>query len=214
MMGFTEYCQLEGLALRLIPIKSAPNRQFGQMLGAGRVATDEVLDNVLNKFRWGNFDNEDLFIDESYAPSIQSMQFLMVRTAEQLIRDGRNEDALKIADQYFASFPNFNFPYGYQTNYMLTIYIQAGAYDKAKPHMDILAENLADKLRFLGTLKPRTLQNSTFFSNDNSNTRQAATSLLSLVQQTDDEETLQRYQALLGSYLNIQSPPQNTPLRD
>ena len=214
MMGFNEYCQLEGLALRLIPIKSTPNRQYGQMLGAGRVDTDEVLDNVLNKFRWGNFDQEDLFIDQSYAPSIQSMQFLMVRTAEQLLRDNRKEDALKLADQYFASFPDFNFPYDYQTNYMLTIYIQAGAYDKAKPHMDILAENLADKLRFLGSLKPRTLQNSTFFSTDNSNTRQAATSLLSLAQQTGDQETLQRYQALLGSYLNIQSPPQNTPLRD
>ena len=56
MLGFENYCELEGLALRLVPIQSPGERQFGAMLGAGRVNTEKVMQNVTNKFRWGNFD--------------------------------------------------------------------------------------------------------------------------------------------------------------
>lgn len=212
MMGFDKYCELEGLALRLIPIRSQGDRQFGSMLGAGRVDTDKVLDNVMNKFRWGNFDQEELFVDNSYGPSVQSLQFIMIRTGEALIAEGRNDDAVKMADEFFKRFPNFNFPYDYQTAYMLNVYIQAGAYDKAKPHIEILAQNLADELNFYSSVSPRILQSS--FAQQQRYAQNAATTLLSFVQQADDQETLQKLQALFGAYLNTQPNDGTQNLRD
>jgi hypothetical protein len=212
MLGFENFCQLEGLALRLIPVQSPGERQFGAMLGAGRVATDKVLENVRNKFRWGNFDKEELYIDRSYGPSVQSMQFMMVRTGEALNRENKLEDAASLGDQYFAAFPNFNFPYDYQTAYMLDVYIRAGAYEKAKQHMDILANNVWDELEFYASLSPRTLQTS--YQQQQSYAQNTASTLLSFAQQADDQETLQRYQALFSSYLAPAPTTQQPILRD
>lgn len=210
MMGFNKYCQLEGLALRLIPVRSEGDRQFGSMLGAGRVDTDKVLENVYNKFRWGNFDQREMFVDNSYGPSVQSQQFMMIRTGEALIQENRQEEAVELADEFFKRFPNYNFPYDYQTAYMLSVYVQSGAYDKAKPVIDILADNLLDELEFYASVSPRVLQSS--YAQQQSYARNAASTLLSFAQQNDDQETLQRYQALFGAYLNTQNGTQN--LRD
>ena len=211
MLGFENYCELEGLALRLVPIQSPGERQFGAMLGAGRVNTEKVMQNVTNKFRWGNFDEREMFIDRSYGPSIQSLQFMMVRTGEALNREQKQDQAIALGDQYFEAFPNFNFPYDYQTAYMLDVYIRAGAYEKAKSHMDILANNTLDELEFYASLSPRVLQSS--YAQQQRFAQNTASTLLSFAQQADDQETLQRYQALFGSYL-APAPTQEQPLRD
>ncbi|GAB5551736.1 MAG: DUF2723 domain-containing protein [Saprospiraceae bacterium] len=213
MLGFENYCQLEGLALRLVPVQSPGERQFGAMLGAGRVNTEKVLENVQTKFKWGNFDERELFVDRSYGPSVQSMQFMMVRTGEALNREGKQEQAVALGDQYFEAFPNFNFPYDYQTAYMLDVYIRAGAYEKAKPHLDILANNILDELEFYGSLSPQVLQSS--YAQQQRYAQTTASSLLSFAQQADDQESLQRYQALFGSYLApAPTAPTQQPLKD
>jgi len=212
MFGFENYCQLEGMALRLIPVQSTGDRQFGSMLGAGRVAPDKVLNNVLNKFRWGNFDKKELFVDRSYGPSVQSQQFMMVRTGESLVQAGRSEDALKMADKYFEVFPNFNFPYDYQTAYMIDIYINAGAYDKAKPIMDQLAENVLDELQFYASLRPNTLQTS--YAREQTLASNAASTILSFAQRGNDQEGLATYQAMFAAYLNLSGTQQPEQLRD
>jgi hypothetical protein len=212
MLGLDKYCELEGLALRLIPVRSDGDRQFGAMLGAGRVDADQVMENVFNKFRWGNFDEEEMFVDNSYGPSVQSLQFMMIRTGEALLAEGRNEDAVRMADEFFQRFPNFNFPYDYQTAYMLNIYIRAGVYDKAKPHIDILADNLVDELEFYSSVSPSVLQSS--FTQQQRYAQTAATTLLSFVQQGNDQATLDRLQALFGPYIGTPSNNGTQNLRD
>ena len=56
-----------------------------------------------------------------------------------------SERATDLIDKYFEVFPHMNFPYDYRTMYMLSVYFQAGAYDKAKPHLEILARETADR---------------------------------------------------------------------
>ena len=48
-MGLEEYFQLEGLAYRLVPIKS----QNKSWVDYGRIDTDILYDNIMNKFVWG-----------------------------------------------------------------------------------------------------------------------------------------------------------------
>ncbi|MEL6865301.1 MAG: DUF2723 domain-containing protein, partial [Bacteroidota bacterium] len=87
LMGLQNFTQLEGLALRLVPIKSSPERMFG-MIGNGRVAVDKYFENVTEKFKWGNFDKRKLFVDRSYGPTIQTTRFGMLRAAQTLLREG------------------------------------------------------------------------------------------------------------------------------
>jgi hypothetical protein len=151
LFGLDDYMQLEGLGLRLVPVKSESEPQYG-IIGSGRVNTDAAYENVMEKFRWGNFDKERLFVDRSYAPSVQSHQLMMRRTALALLQKGEKEKALNLIDKYFEVFPDMNFPYDYRSFYMIDVYLRADAFDRAKPHLEILAERTEEELAFYNSL--------------------------------------------------------------
>lgn len=154
--GLDDYMQLEGLALRMVPVKSTSDRIYG-VVGSGRVATDKLFENITEKFRWGNFDDHETFVDRSYLPSLQSMQFAMRRGAFALLAEGKKEESMQLVDQYFEAFPNMNFPYDYRTLTMLDVYFQAGEYERAKPYMEVLAQNTHDFLKYIDSLDEDTL---------------------------------------------------------
>lgn len=154
--GMDDYMQLEGLALRIVPLRSQSDRVYG-VLGSGRVATDKLFENVTQKFRWGNFDTHESYVDRSYMPSLQSMQFAMRRGAFALLAAGQKEKAVQLVDQYFEAFPAMNFPFDYRTLTMLDVYFQANEYERAKPYVEILAQNTYDHLRYIDSLDQSTL---------------------------------------------------------
>ncbi len=99
MVGLQDYTQLEGMALRIVPVRSQSDPNLG-IVGSGRVAEDIAYENIMNDFRWGNFDKHKLFVDESYAPSVQSLYLLMRRTADKYMRQGNTERAVALVDKY------------------------------------------------------------------------------------------------------------------
>ncbi len=151
LLGLQNYMQLEGLGLQVVPVRSDIQQGFG-LVGFGRVDADAVYENVMNKFRWGNFDKYDLFVDHSYAPSVQSHQLVMLRAANQFIDEGETEKGLELLEKYFEVFPHMNFPYDYRSYFMLQSYFEADAYDQAKPHLELLADELEDRLQFYSGL--------------------------------------------------------------
>jgi hypothetical protein len=157
--GLDDYMQLEGLALRIMPTRTPSDPNYG-LIGSGKVDADKVYNNVMKKWRWGNFDKEPTFVDNSYAPSLQSMQLVMRRAAGEFLAQDNKAKAIALTDEYFKAFPNFNFPYDYRTNYMLEIYVRAGAYKKAKPHMEILARETLAQLKFISSQEPEVIASS------------------------------------------------------
>ncbi len=186
LIGLENYMQLEGLALRLVPIRTPQERQFG-MVGFGRVHPDSVYNNVMDKFRWGGFDEKDLFVNNSYGPSIQSTRALIMRTAQYMIQNEDKDRAVKMADKYFDAFPNFNFPYDYNTLFFIRIYLAADEYeDHAKPHLEILADDAVQYLRFLESLEIEQLILG--FRSEADEYLRIKNELLRLVQQAGDKE--------------------------
>ncbi len=183
LQGLDDYMQLEGLAVKIVPVKSPSEKPFG-LIGNGRVAGDKVLDRVMNKFRWGNFDKEKVFVNRSYQPSIQTTQFALLRTALDFARKGEKEKAVKILDKQFEVFPNFNFPYNSQTMYFIDAYVQAGAYDKSKKHIQILADNLYDNLKFYNSLDEEAKSGT--FQQDFMSDLQTKEQLIRMVEQAGD----------------------------
>jgi Protein of unknown function (DUF2723) len=183
MQGLDDYMQLEGLALRLVPVKSQGERQFS-LIGSGRVDDNKVYDRVMNKFRWGNFDKEKTFINRSYQPSVQTTQFVILRAALDLARKGDKDRAVKLLDKNFEAFPNFNFPYNAQTMYFIDAYVQAGAYENGKKHIKILAQNLFENLTFYNSLKQEDKRGT--FQQDFMQDLQTKEQLIKLVEQMKD----------------------------
>lgn len=184
LFGMQDFMQLEGLALRLTPVRQPSDQVYG-IIGSGRVDSEGIYDKVMNKFRWGNFDKYDLYVDRSYTPSVQSMQLMFRRAALDLLAKGDTTKALELTDKYFESFPDMNFPFDYRTNYILQIYYQAGAPEKAKPYAQTLANRLADYMSFYESIDPNVLSSS--FRNEYSYNYQTLEELLQYVQASGDD---------------------------
>ncbi len=185
LLGLDNYLQMEGLGLRIVPIKTGKDPLVPGVLGKGRVDADKVYTNVMEKFRWGNFDKYELFVDKSYGPSIQSHRFLILRAVQEFLRRSDNEKAIALTDKYFEAFPHMNFPYDYQTIYFINSYVSAGAPEKAKEHALILARETADFLNFYGSLDPDDL--AAGFSSDQNLANNAKNSLLGFAQELKDQ---------------------------
>ncbi|MDX1478135.1 MAG: DUF2723 domain-containing protein, partial [Saprospiraceae bacterium] len=197
LMGLHDYTELEGLGLRIIPVRTPSNRQF-YIYGSGRVDTDEVYDRVMNKWKWGNFDNKRLFVDNSYGASIQAHKMIIWRTTQELLNKGELDKVVDLTDQYFEAFPHMNFPYDARTLVHIDFYMKAGENEKAKEHLRILAPEMADFMAFYDSLSPDDLQAG--FENDYALTVQAVQQILNMARQMNDPAFEQEMQGILGNY--------------
>ncbi len=156
MLGLQSYMQLEGLALRFVPVKNSQDRQFG-MVGYGRVNPDAVYDNIMNKFKWGGFDKHDTFIDRSYGPSVQSIRAVIMRTSQKMVESGDKQRAIDLMDKYFESFPEYNFPYDRNILFFARTYFAAGDKDKAKEVINKVANETDQQLYFMNSMTDEAL---------------------------------------------------------
>ena len=196
--GLDPYLELEGLSLRFIPVKSAGDRKYG-MVGKGRVDLDTAYKNIMEKFRWGNFDKMKLFVDRSYGPSVQTMRVAMMRLGEELLKAGDKQRAINIVDKYFEAFPHMNFPYDGNTMIFINMYEQADAHEKALPHIRILAQETADRLEFLMFgLSPEELEAG--FAQDFGNYQRVKNDLLRIARETQDKALEDELKALFAPY--------------
>ena len=101
LMGMEDFLQLEGLSLRVVPVRTKSSLQNYGIIGSGRVNTDIAYDNIMNKWAWGNFDKERQFVDRSFLPSLQTMRISMIRIARQMVVENKKEQAVAFADKYF-----------------------------------------------------------------------------------------------------------------
>ena len=199
---YKDYLQLEGLASRIVPIKSiggqGPSAGSGGVTYMGRVAPEKVLENV-KKFWWGNFDKEELFVDHSYGAAIQSQREVILRAAQDFVTKGQKDKAIELLDLYFKGFPDMNFEYDYHTMRVLGVYLQAGGYEKAKPHFKTLEKNMLNNMKFYTSIDKRAVQSS--FKNDQAMAQAVMSNLISMVRQAGDDAYSKELQEKFSPYL-------------
>ena len=191
--------QLEGLALRVVPVKSQSERAYSTM-GNGRVALEKIYDNIMNKWKWGNFDKVDHHVNHSYGPSVQSHRITMLRAAEQFVARGDNQKAVDIIDKYFEAFPKMNFPYDYNAWMMANVYVKAQAYDKAKPVIKEIADETAKYLDFYYSIDPEHLEPGSGFGRDFQFTMRTKDELIRAARTMGDLELEQQFKDMFAPY--------------
>ena len=197
LLGLNDYMQFEGLALRIIPVKTKSDKSLS-IYGSGRVATDKVYDNIMNKFQWGNFDKVDTYINDSYAAAIQAHRMIMSRTAEELLSKRDIQKAVALTDKYFEAFPHFNFAYDASIVPFLNTYVRAGEFEKAKKHLRILAQESADYLDFYESIDPDVVASS--FQVDLPRRQNAVANIFVLANTMKDQAFSAEMEELLGKY--------------
>ncbi len=198
MLGLGDYTQLEGLGLRIVPTKSKGERNRYGMIGNGRVNADAVYENVMEKFRWGGFDEHQMYVDRSYLPSVQSHRLAILRTCEDLLNKGDKKKAVDLAEKFFQSFPNMNFTYDAQIIPMIRVFVNGGDREKAKKHMQILAQETEEHLHFYSNLSIDELQSG--FETDYAYALRSKDDLIRMAQQIKDTELEKEYKSRFAPY--------------
>lgn len=142
-IGLEKYFQLEGLAFRLVPIKQ--NEQ--EEMGGGRVNTEVMYDNIMNKFLWGGMDKPGVNLDENCMRMAGNLRMQMSILANALIGEGKNSKAKAVLDKCLEKMPDSNIPYDATLFTITAGYYQLGETKKANE----LAKQLFDI--FEGDLK-------------------------------------------------------------
>ncbi len=151
-MGLEEYFQLEGLAYRLVPIKSE-NKSW---LRYGRIDTDILYNNMMTKFDWGGAKEKGVYIDYNHKRNLLVIKarYNYARLANALSSEGKKEKALNVLDYCMTTFPVEKLSYDMYVPEIIEAYVNAGAIDKATDLTRNLSNYYFEKLDYYLKQKP------------------------------------------------------------
>jgi hypothetical protein len=196
LQGLNDYMQLEGLALRLVPIKTKSDKTLA-IYGSGRADLDAIHKNVMTKWKWGNFDKKDLFVDKNYMAEVQAMKMALLRAAAGLSQKGDHIRAADMSKKYFEGFPHMNFAYDAGVVPFINVLVRAGEYEEAKKHLRILANESSQYMKFFESLDNDEM---TSFEQDMGFYMRGITDVLRLSKELQDPDFDKEINDLLGSY--------------
>ena len=99
--GLDNYLYSEGLALRLIPFKT----EFSNNNGEQAINLNQMYNNVMNKFKWGNIKNAS-YLDTQSADDISIFNNLFNSLTSGLIKEGRLAEAKKVMQKHEEVMPS------------------------------------------------------------------------------------------------------------
>lgn len=149
-MNLEPYFQLEGLAYRVIPARF-PQPMDGQ---SGRVNTDLMYKNVMEKFVWGGMDKSDIYMDENNIRMTMNLRNNFARLADQLMAEGKKEQAIKALDKCMEVMPEKVIAYNFFMMPVAEAYYKTGEVDKANKLVKRLAAIYKDDLNYYYSLRP------------------------------------------------------------
>ncbi|MDR9397709.1 MAG: DUF2723 domain-containing protein [Salibacter sp.] len=134
--GLEDYFQQEGFAFRLVPIKTqnTSRRRYG------RVATETMYDNMMNKFDWGGYSDPEVFMDENNLRFVTNIRFTFSRLAQNLANKGDKERAEKVLDRVVDITVNDRVPYDGTLLPVAEQYYNVGNNEKANELMRKIIE--------------------------------------------------------------------------
>lgn len=147
-MNLQDYFQLEGLAYRLVPIKTAP-----QGISFGRVNTKLMYQHVMQDFKWGNMEKPNVYIDENNARMMMNIRNTFDRLAGGLVAEGKNDKAVQVLDRCDELVPHNVVPYNYFSLLMSETYYKAGQPEKAKKIITTMVDSYKEQLDYFFRLR-------------------------------------------------------------
>ncbi|WP_430819402.1 protein O-mannosyl-transferase family [Carboxylicivirga caseinilyticus] len=138
-VSLQDYFQLEGFAYQVVPIKTeSDNGQYG------RVDTERMYTNMMEKFRWGGFENPKVYLDENHMRMANNIRNNLARLALALLDEGKNEKAQKVLDKTMEVLSEDRVPHNYFSIFLAEGYFRLGEFEKGE---EILKDLSTDKMK-------------------------------------------------------------------
>jgi hypothetical protein len=141
-MGLSDYFQLEGLAYRLVPVKSASKNT------AGFVNKEVMYDNLINKFSFRGFDDPEIFHNEDYFRFAANARDKFAKLAAAYLEEGNVAKAKEVIDYSFKVLPLATVPYDFYTPQFIDLLAAVGEEKRAIELLDKLAIDAQESLNY------------------------------------------------------------------
>jgi hypothetical protein len=141
-LNLKNYMQLEGYAYRLMPV-AVPGATDGY------VNSDIMYTNMTKKTFWREFDNPDVYYDETYkGPPVISARIAFFRLADQLIREGNINKAREVLNYSLKVIPDKSIPFDQISSNYVRFLFEVGDTKKALEVADIMAKRADQNLTY------------------------------------------------------------------
>jgi hypothetical protein len=145
-----KYFKVDGLTYQLVPVLAENERYYD-----GEVDSDVMFDNVMNKFRWGGIDKNDIYFDENNIRMFSNLRSSFGRLAEKLIKENKKDSAVMVLDRCMKLFPDEKIPYNNTLISVISAYYHAEAYETANDLVQELLDKVMLELDYIFSLHPK-----------------------------------------------------------
>lgn len=166
-LNMEQFFQLEGLAYRLVPVKT-PGRDF---FSYGKIDTEILHKNLMEEFSWGGMEKEDVYLDYYNRRTFSVIQFRQkfIRLAQSWLQEADTTKALQVLDRCMELAPHSKLPYDYfisglsypdaqgkprENPGIIELYYEAGATEKANELLMEYSRILLQDIQYYNELKP------------------------------------------------------------
>jgi phage shock protein PspC (stress-responsive transcriptional regulator) len=145
-LGLEDYMQLEGFAYRLVPIRTPSQGRYE----AGRVATEILYENLMNKFKYGNINSPDVYLDDFHVrtTSIIRLRTRFIMLADALISTGDTARAVKVLDRCIELTPDNKIPFDHTIIQIANAYYTCNRFEKGNALVKTLGDKCSAKLAY------------------------------------------------------------------
>jgi hypothetical protein len=146
-LGLEPWMELTGLAYQITPVRSRD--------GQPRVNTEQMYENMMHQFKYGNMNIPGIYIDENLMRMCRTHRMMFAQLAEQLIRENQRDKAKEVLDYAEEQLPGYNVPYDYTSASMASMYFLLHEDEKALAIMENVANNCSEYIHFYQNLNKR-----------------------------------------------------------
>ncbi len=138
-----EYLQLDGLAYKLVPIRTKEQHAFEM----GRIDT-EVMYNIVTQWEWGNSGSPDIYHDPQTRSQGLSFRSNLARLTEALIAEGKIDKARTIIDMAMTNLPVEYYGFYAFVEPFIEGYYKVGEPEKARALYEKLKKIYQERLSY------------------------------------------------------------------
>jgi hypothetical protein len=149
-LNMQSHFQMEGLTYRLVPIF---NQQDPNDPSPGRINSKILWTNLMTKFKWGNMDQPGVYLDETILRQTKNFRNLFYRLAEQLVREGKKDSAIKALDYCQKVLPSKTIAHDVFSVRLAEGYFLAGSADKANALLREILNTCETKAKYYKTFR-------------------------------------------------------------
>ncbi len=148
--GLEKYFVQEGMAYRIVPVRidKSDESEFGMI--------DPVVmyDNMMNKFKWGNAGDPDVYLDENNRRMFSNFRRIFGNLGKALLQSGDTTRALEVTRKALSIVPSEKLPNDFFTIGLAEVLIRAGKTEEGEKMIGEIISYSREYLDYAISLKP------------------------------------------------------------